>query len=157
MNWVNLFFSSSGRANRLKYWVVAAAWLVFGWLVEFIWIVSGASQIRFGQNHLVDFLGLAVIAPGVYSLIAVGIKRLHDRNKSGWWVLVFYFCPAAVEMIVPVAESLDSTLTIGLFADTLNSIFIFVSVGISIWMLVELGCLRGTLGPNKYGPDPLDG
>ena len=29
------------------------------------------------------------------------------------------------------------------------------SLVISIWALVELGCLRGTIGQNKYGPDPL--
>jgi uncharacterized membrane protein YhaH (DUF805 family) len=26
---------------------------------------------------------------------------------------------------------------------------------IAIWGFVELGCLRGTPGPNQYGPDPL--
>jgi uncharacterized membrane protein YhaH (DUF805 family) len=26
---------------------------------------------------------------------------------------------------------------------------------ISLWMLIELGFLRGTIGPNRYGPDPL--
>jgi uncharacterized membrane protein YhaH (DUF805 family) len=24
-----------------------------------------------------------------------------------------------------------------------------------VWAFVELGCLRGTLGPNRFGPDPL--
>jgi uncharacterized membrane protein YhaH (DUF805 family) len=26
---------------------------------------------------------------------------------------------------------------------------------ITVWAFVELGCLRGTVGPNRYGPDPL--
>jgi uncharacterized membrane protein YhaH (DUF805 family) len=30
-----------------------------------------------------------------------------------------------------------------------------VSFAITIWAFVELGCLRGTIGPNRYGPDPL--
>ena len=30
-----------------------------------------------------------------------------------------------------------------------------VSFAITVWAFVELGCLRGTLGPNQYGPDPL--
>ena len=29
------------------------------------------------------------------------------------------------------------------------------SLAISIWAIVELGCLKGTTGPNMYGPDPL--
>ncbi len=27
----------------------------------------------------------------------------------------------------------------------------------SAWLVVECGCLRGTSGPNRYGPDPLGG
>jgi uncharacterized membrane protein YhaH (DUF805 family) len=30
-----------------------------------------------------------------------------------------------------------------------------VGFAISVWAFVELGCLRGTVGPNQYGPDPL--
>jgi uncharacterized membrane protein YhaH (DUF805 family) len=28
-------------------------------------------------------------------------------------------------------------------------------VGVAIWFLVEFGCLRGTIGANRYGPDPV--
>ena len=38
---------------------------------------------------------------------------------------------------------------------TLNSILTVVSFAINIWALVELGCLRGTIGGNQYGGDPL--
>ena len=31
-----------------------------------------------------------------------------------------------------------------------------VSFAITVWAFVELGCLRGTVGPNQYGPDPLE-
>jgi uncharacterized membrane protein YhaH (DUF805 family) len=30
-----------------------------------------------------------------------------------------------------------------------------ISFGITVWAFVEIGCLRGTVGPNRYGPDPL--
>src|SRR6266487_727368 len=33
---------------------------------------------------------------------------------------------------------------------------IWIGLAISVWAFVELGCLRGTPGPNRYGPDPLD-
>jgi uncharacterized membrane protein YhaH (DUF805 family) len=38
-----------------------------------------------------------------------------------------------------------------------GGMFVFAIAGfaISIWALVELGFLRGTSGPNDYGPDPL--
>jgi uncharacterized membrane protein YhaH (DUF805 family) len=31
-----------------------------------------------------------------------------------------------------------------------------VAFAITVWAFVELGCLRGTVGPNQYGPDPLE-
>jgi uncharacterized membrane protein YhaH (DUF805 family) len=33
--------------------------------------------------------------------------------------------------------------------------FELVSLALMIWGFVELGCLRGTVGPNRFGPDPL--
>ena len=57
----------------------------------------------------------------VYSF-AGQVKRWHDRDKSGWFVLVNF---------IP-----------------------FIG---TIWALVELGFLRGTMGPNRFGPDPLGG
>ena len=52
--------------------------------------------------------------------VAIGVKRLHDRNKTGWWMLI---------ILLPVIGGL--------------------------WYLIECGFLKGTTGPNTYGPDPL--
>lgn len=78
--------------------------------------------------------------------LALGIKRLHDRDKSGWWLLLFYFVPSVLE-------------TIGAAILGSGAMFILGSIGagISIWGLIEIGFLRGTSGQNSYGPDPLAG
>ena len=34
-------------------------------------------------------------------------------------------------------------------------VFYVLGLGVMIWAIVELGFLRGTRGPNKYGPDPI--
>jgi uncharacterized membrane protein YhaH (DUF805 family) len=44
---------------------------------------------------------------------------------------------------------------IGHGAGPVGVLFNLASFAISIWAIVELGCLRGTDGPNTYGPDPL--
>jgi uncharacterized membrane protein YhaH (DUF805 family) len=75
------------------------------------------------------------------SSVMVGVKCLHDRDKSGWWLLVFYLLPAILGM---VPESVPGSL-----------ILMLASFAVSIWALVELGFLRGTVGPNRYGADPL--
>jgi uncharacterized membrane protein YhaH (DUF805 family) len=85
----------------------------------------------------VEFLvvNLICLLPLVVSLTAVGIKRLHDRDKSGRWLLPMY--------LVPVIFYLAPIFTVA------------AASALIIWPLVEFGFLRGTQGPNTYGPDPL--
>jgi len=80
------------------------------------------------------------------SSVAIAIRRLHDRGKSGWWVLVFIFVPGLL-------QGIGSRL-----GDPLPMMILSVAgLAVSIWALVELGFLRGTQGDNAYGPDPLRG
>jgi uncharacterized membrane protein YhaH (DUF805 family) len=76
--------------------------------------------------------------------LALGAKRLHDRNKSAWWLALFWLLPGVLQGIGEQIGTAGIVLSIAAFA-------------ISIWGLVELGFLRGTVGPNQYGPDPLEG
>jgi uncharacterized membrane protein YhaH (DUF805 family) len=75
---------------------------------------------------------------------AVSIKRLHNRNKSGWWMIPFI-----------VATGLYSQ-----FGDRLAGSWAKPFVGLAafilvIWGLAEMYRLRGTRRPNRFGPDPL--
>ncbi len=96
--------------------------------------------------------GGALIAVAIFALpiwvsgIAVGIKRLHDRDKSGWWILLFYFGPQVLNGLATAAGENEQILSLLLST---------ASVALGIWAIVELGCLRGTPGPNRFGPDPL--
>jgi uncharacterized membrane protein YhaH (DUF805 family) len=78
------------------------------------------------------------------SAFAIGIKRLHDRNKNGWLIVLFYVAPSILGGVANTSEQAVVSFVLGL-----------ASFVISIWGLVELGFLRGTVGPNPYGPDPL--
>lgn len=67
----------SGRARRSEYWYF---WL-FSVLVNFVTsLVAGAIHLSF-LSYLVS---LALLLPG----LAVGVRRLHDTGRSGWWLLV---------------------------------------------------------------------
>jgi uncharacterized membrane protein YhaH (DUF805 family) len=71
-----------------------------------------------------------------YDLTRIGDARcLHERNKGGWWLLPMYLAPV-IFYVVPVMTTVAGGALL-------------------IWPLVELGFLRGTAGPNRYGPDPL--
>lgn len=112
IDWMHLFFQFDGRINRAKWWLgLVILWVVEG-IILAIFRPGGADP-----NYTVySLIGLVFLWPS----LAIAIKRFHDRDKSGWWVLI---------AVIPI---------IGFF-----------------WILIELGILEGTAGPNQYGPDPL--
>ena len=118
-------FGFQGRTNRAKFWLVAFAILVVE-AILFAWLGSNVAMSDDPQEALARMGPVTSIVLLLFGIlvtwisIAVGIKRFHDRNKSGVWVLI-----------------------------------IFVPVIGSLWYLIECGFLKGTTGPNNYGPDPL--
>jgi uncharacterized membrane protein YhaH (DUF805 family) len=142
MNFVNLFISPSGRINRAKFWIVVLCTVVF-----FLSVI-GISMAVSGSMTTVFGAALIAYIPMIYVGVVNAIKRLHDRNKSGWWVLLFYGAPLVLPLVAALVDGGTDT-SVGLLLLQL------VSLIISVWALVELGCLKGTIGQNKYGPDPL--
>jgi uncharacterized membrane protein YhaH (DUF805 family) len=69
----------NGRSIRPEYW----------WWVLFAVIASIVLQLvdnLFGFPLLGSIFSLATLVPG----IAVGVRRLHDLDKSGWWLLIAF-------------------------------------------------------------------
>jgi uncharacterized membrane protein YhaH (DUF805 family) len=93
------YASASGRARRSEYWWwTLAAFL--GYVVLYV-LMLAVSRV-FGV--LVAIYGLALVVPSV----ALGIRRLHDTGRSGWWLL-FSFVPFVGGITVFVFQCLDST------------------------------------------------
>lgn len=146
MDWKYLFLRFDGRISRQPYWIgilillagmLLASVAVFGALPT----VAGDSQMT-TVISLVAFFG--IIIPAFYASLALAAKRLYDRGKSAWWLLLFYLVPAVLD---GTAQALSNA----------NAILVLTLIGaaISIWALIELGFLKGTQGPNRFGPDPL--
>jgi uncharacterized membrane protein YhaH (DUF805 family) len=140
-----LFFSFRGRANRARFWLVSLTWGVLGLVFDAVWTTTGAAQVPVGRNHLVDVAFVLPMIVMLVSCVAIGARRLHDRNKSAWLLLLFYLAPPILQAIAPLGD-LDSAVVVGLMV---------LSGALSLWALIDLGCLRGTRGPNRYGADPL--
>jgi uncharacterized membrane protein YhaH (DUF805 family) len=95
-----------------------------------------------------NVIALLILIPIVVSAILVGIKRLHDRNRSAWWLVALYG--------MPILGLLLSDFREDTVASSLPIIVIhYVGFAALIWAIIELGCLRGTIGGNQYGGDPL--
>jgi len=80
MNWREFLFSFSGRVGRQKYWLMVLLTIPFG-------IAGGVYDLQQGRPPL-EGLGILFLLPVVWSQLAVTVKRWHDRNKSGWWILI---------------------------------------------------------------------
>lgn len=102
-------FNFSDRAPRSEFWY----WYLFTLLVSFMttfldWLLGTGGV-------LTSLAAIVLFVPN----ISVTVRRLHDIDKSGWWILI-------------------------LFIPLIGWLFLF------IWE-----CTKGTLGSNRYGPDPL--
>lgn len=106
----------NGRSARSEYWwwvlMIVVIDVAFS-LLEMI--AGGPTSSMYGVINGINLLiSLGLFLPG----LAVAIRRLHDTNRSAWWVLI--------------------ALT-----------------GVGIIVLIVWYCMRGTIGENQYGPDPL--
>jgi uncharacterized membrane protein YhaH (DUF805 family) len=135
----NQLFSFKGRIGRKSYWGTLLIFFAYGF---FVLVGINAAAPHIGASILLYWgLVLALVVPVIVSVAAVGVKRLHDRNKSGWWLFVFYGVPAALVGIPGFGNASADVLGFGLM----------LSFPFLVWAIVALGCRRGTIGPNVYG------
>ena len=89
-------FSLKGRASRRSYWRIQ---LLLALVFALIWCGGLLLAIATGIGSISGF-ALAGVALIVVAGWATVVRRLHDRNKSAWWLLVFYALPFAADSVV---------------------------------------------------------
>ena len=127
----HLYFNPTGRINRSTYWLkgillLNAIWVVIMIVIAFALLSSGGD---IESIALLIVVGVSLVLIYLWNGFAVMVKRLHDRDKSAWWILLWM----AISVI-------GGAVTFGI-----------ASIAVAIWSFVELGCLAGTPGPNRYG------
>jgi uncharacterized membrane protein YhaH (DUF805 family) len=151
MDW-NLLFGFEGRINRAKCWRVtlinSVCTVIFLLFVPYNIIDTFMNSDHHRAMPLMIALLIGTVGPiliiSTWCFAAIGCKRLHDRNKSGWCMVPFFVLPILLDKVAewPGAANVDF-------------FFALVAFGINIWAFVEIFCLKGTKGPNVFGPDPL--
>lgn len=96
----------SGRARRSEYWYFVLAYFVAIVALEILGVILGAIAKPLGVLVLI-VLFVAILGIIVPSL-AVGVRRLHDTGKSGWFLL-FGLIPFVGGLILLVFMVMDST------------------------------------------------
>lgn len=123
----NKYFKISGRASRSEFW----------WFQVFIWgsiiLATITLGLLFGATGGSEgLLTLIVLATSVFYLILIPptitamVRRFHDINMSGWWVLGF--------------SILNAIPYLGI-----------ISALVMLYFLIK----KGTSGDNRFGLDPV--
>ena len=83
------YFKFSGRARRAEYWYFILFNIIVSIVLGFIDGALGMMDYATGFGLLSGLYALGIIIPS----LAVAVRRLHDTDRSGWWILI---------MLIPV-------------------------------------------------------
>ena len=154
-------FGLKGRINRARYWlfflvavpVIAALFVAYyGYAMSFpgAYENGGPTPLPSTPSAIAGAaVWWSVFAALVLAWAGLTVRRLHDRDRPWWWLLVFFVFPNCLDVFsryglrAQLEPSPGAALIIAGFAFALN-----------LWGVVETGFLRGTPGDNRYGPNP---
>ena len=140
--------SSNKRATRAAFWGSVAVFFLTN-LLYFALVGENYNAMdgSLGGGIFIKILGYVnLFAYGFY--IKTSIRRLHDIERSGWWV-----APSICFTIIATVSTVVSAITES--NNVAFSIIDWVAIIGNLGMVAWLGFAKGTKGPNKYGPDPL--
>lgn len=143
-------FGFRGRINRAKYWLALLLFSIVG-------VALGLIGLAVGKGLPFQIVSSTVNVAIFVSTLAVGVKRLHDRDRSAWWLFLFYIGPLLIglagwSLVWATAGSFGDVRVVSLFALRLC---LMAGIALAVWGQAEIGFRRGTTGYNRFGADPL--
>jgi uncharacterized membrane protein YhaH (DUF805 family) len=167
MDWTWYLFRFDGRISRARFWLAIP--VLFGLMatvaltiVAIHGLFGNAAPFHLGARDLfklvdpdayrsltwADLPRLLIKLVGTSLLMwvcfATSIKRLHDRDKSGWWMVPFFAVPGLYDQF---ADRLPDS-----YADLPLAI---AALGLGLWGFIEMYVLNGSPRTNRFGADPL--
>lgn len=167
MDWTWYLFRFDGRINRAKLWlggpVLFGLMATLGLAIVAIYGLFGVGKaFHLGASDLfklvdpeawrsltwadlprllIKLVGTSLV---MWVYFALAIKRLHDRDKSGWWMVPFFVLPGLHSQFADRLPDSPADLPLALAAAALG-----------LWGFVEMYCLKGSRKTNRFGADPL--
>lgn len=145
------FLTFRGRSNRANFWltllVISIAYTAILFATLVIFSRSDAPLDVHPAGVAVALINFAVFV--AFYALAV-IRRLHDRGRSAHWLWLFAAVPVVLNVVSHLLERQPDWAGAG-------AIPLLLALPIAVWGVIEFGFLRGTIGPNRFGPEPLAG
>ena len=140
----------SGRAPRAEFWWFTLAISALMIVILIVERSLGLGRVFLEYGPMTLLLLVAVLVPS----LAVQVRRLHDTDRTGWWLAAVY---APYVGLVATMPSVGSDVVADPEAVG-GSVMLFGLLGLVVLViaivLIVFYCLRGTAGPNRYGQDP---
>jgi uncharacterized membrane protein YhaH (DUF805 family) len=176
-NIVSLYTSTEGRISRKSWWLGVIGIVIVNLIITFLIFplvglggpslqaITEAANDPAALNTLIigsmqtsGWASLILFLIFAYPMYALFIKRRHDRDNNGLDAIIYL----ALVVVLFLVQAFGLGYTMGEVAGIAmpQPTMIFSVLGVvlgiyAIYMLVVMGFLRGTAGPNQYGPDPL--
>ena len=112
INWGHLLFGFSGRINRAKWWLTVLVSIIISVLAAIIAAIVGETAG--------NFVSIAAFIPQFWISLAAGVKRLHDLNRTGAWLVLFYIGPVVLVIFFFVVAGVDVAAAL-MSGETLDS------------------------------------
>ena len=139
-----------GRYRRRKFWLLS---LALPALLIFILPPLAAMSDPKGGGGAVALFVMALPFLWLYGKLIA--HRLHDLGWPGWWSLVFVLLPIFMfRESYAIYDRIEQSYEVQQAFKPYVIFMLLGSFAIFIGGFIVVGCLRGTRGPNKYGPDP---
>ncbi len=104
---VSILFSFQGRIPRRVFWLASLG------IVGVFYLILIGLVVIFGEESPVTLVGILLLyIPLIWTSFAVQVKRWHDRDKSGLWILISF-----IPLIGPLWALVETGFLRGTFGD----------------------------------------
>lgn len=175
MTWMQKVFGFQGRLGRRDFWLILLGVMIANWAATALFPIPETPPALLSEQdpvHRAWTAGAIVEANWINGVIAVlllwpclaaSVKRCHDRNRSGLWLILFWGPALLTGATGVVVRELWLIWVYGLagpfYGWPVGPFLTGTTVALILWLwgLVELGVLPGSAEDNAYGPPPAPG
>lgn len=177
-NIISNFTTTTGRINRQPFWIGVIILAVVNIVISLLILPlvglgmpnmatlatatdpAAMTATIEGAIKASAWASLVIFIIFAYPYYALAVKRRHDKDNAGLDVLIYLVLSGLLLLLQALGFAYSPTDVGGMMVPMptmLFSVFGIVLLIYGIYLLVVLGFLKGTSGPNQYGPDPLGG